>query len=107
MRPFSKTDLEQLLAGFAAKRHGTGSWASQPFVPAPNPPSRLSQMLSAPTTKDIADLEDALSHISPDVLRGNGSIIGADGQPEPGYWFGCLLAARREYGDAAKEVMRR
>ena len=56
---------------------------------------------------NLADLEDALSYISSDVPRGTGTIIGSDGQPATDYWFGCILSARREYGDAAKEVMRK
>jgi hypothetical protein len=71
------------------------------------PLSRLGQKLAAARNQNIAALEDALSYISPDVPRGNGSIIGPDGAPVSDYWFGCLLAARREYGDAAKETMRR
>jgi hypothetical protein len=63
-------------------------------------------MLATSHRQDLEVLRDALSYISSDVPRGNGSIIGADGQPEPDYWFGAVLAARREYGDAAKEVVR-
>lgn len=72
---------------------------------APKPTVGLADRLQ--TASCLADLEDALSYLSSDVPRGNGSIIGAEGQPEADYWFGCLLAARREYGDAAKEIMRK
>ncbi|WP_416907209.1 MAG: AAA family ATPase [Polymorphobacter sp.] len=68
--------------------------------------SALGQMLAAEYREDTSVLASALSYISSDVLRGNGTIIGADGQPETDYWFGCMLAARRTYGETAKEVMR-
>ncbi|MBC2653459.1 AAA family ATPase [Novosphingobium flavum] len=64
-------------------------------------------MLATPTAEELTVLEDALSHITSDVLRGSGTIIGPDGQPVPDYWFGVILACRRAYGVAVKEIVRR
>jgi hypothetical protein len=68
--------------------------------------SPLGQTLASSRRQDLEVLRGALSYISSDVLRGSGSILGPDGQPGADYWLGAVLAARREYGDAAKEVMR-
>jgi hypothetical protein len=54
----------------------------------------------------LDQLADALSYISSDVPRGNGTIIGSDESPEEGYWIGVIFAARRSYGPAAEEVVR-
>lgn len=109
MRPLSATDLQQMLDDFAKQRVVAGGAANASPMPTLNarPMSALGQTLASARGEDLAVLEDALSYISSDVLRGNGTIIGADGQPEADYWFGVVLAARREYGDAAKEVVRR
>lgn len=108
MRPLSASDLQQMLENIAAEGFGVGGAYSAPPLSSPNPRplSALGQMLATSHRQDLEVLRDALSYISSDVPRGNGSIIGADGQPEPDYWFGAVLAARREYGDAAREVMR-
>lgn len=108
MRPLSATDLQQMLDDFAKQGFGVGGAANASPMPthSARPMSALGQTLVSARSEDLAALEDALSYISSDVLRGNGTIIGADGQPETGYWFGVVLAARREYGDAAKEVVR-
>lgn len=109
MNALTATDLQQLLDDFAAQGFGVGGAVNAPPILSPKsrPLSELGQVLAASCREDLAVLDDALTYISPDVPRGNGSIIGTDGQPEPDYWFGAVLAARREYGDAAKEVMRR
>ena len=109
MRALSASDLRQLLDDFAAQGfdvRGTGAPMPPSKLPNRRPLSALGQTLAMSHSHDIELLREALSHVSPDVPRGNGSIIGADGQPEPDYWFGAVLAARREYGDAAKELMR-
>lgn len=81
--------------------------AGPSLSPTANPMSAMGQMFAAASSQNIAKLEDALSYISSDVPRGNGSIVGPDGAPILPYWFGVVLAARREYGDAAKATMRR
>lgn len=109
MKPFSIDDLQQILDDFAKQGFGAGGAANASPMPpgSARPMSALGKTLASARSEDLAVLEDALSYISSDVLRGNGTIIGADGQLEAGYWFGVVLAARREYGDAAKEVVRR
>lgn len=109
MKPLSIGDLQQMLDDFAKQGFGAGGAANAPPMPprSARPMSALGQTLASVRSEDLAVLDDALSYISSDVLRGNGTIIGADGQPEAGYWFGVVLAARREYGDVAKEVVRR
>ena len=102
-------DLAEMLEELAPRGSVEGGEPSSTSTPADKvkPLSRLGQMFAAANSQNIAVLEDALTYVSPDALRGNGSIIGPDGAPVSDYWFGCLLAARREYGDAAKEPMRR
>ncbi len=109
MTPLSTADLQQILDDFAASGRGQGGAVSVPPVSSlpTKPLSQLGQALAAPTNNDLTDLEDALFHISADVPRGNGAILGPKGAPLPDYWFGVVLACRREYGDAAKEVVRR
>lgn len=108
MRPLSANDLQQMLDNFASQDVSVGGAVNAPpFLSSnPWPMSALGERLKSSYRAELSVFENALSHISADVPRGNGSIIGADGQPEPDYWFGAVLAARREYGDAAKEVMR-
>lgn len=99
MKALSSEDLQLMLADFGA------------VIPMMEAPTRsgltsLGQSLSYKSKGDITDLQSALQYISPDALRGTGAIFGPDGLPVPEYWFGVMLAARREYGDAAKEPMR-
>lgn len=107
MRPLSASDLQQLLDDFAKQGFGARGAANASPMPtrSARPMSALGQTLASARSEDLAVLEDALSYISSDVPRGSGAIIGADGQPETDYWLGVVLAARREYGDAAKELM--
>jgi hypothetical protein len=102
-------DLAEMLEELALQGSAEGGEPSSTSAPADKvkPLSRLGKMFAAASSQNIAVLEDALTYISPDALRGSGSIIGPDRAPVSDYWFGCLLAARREYGDAAKETMRR
>lgn len=109
MRPFSVDDLQRMLDDFEAR--GSDAGLSQPpaFTRSPTPKkpmSRLAHALSASNPGDLAVLEDALRYISSDVERGNGTIFGPDGHPVPAYWFGVVLACCREYGDAAKPILR-
>ncbi len=97
-----------MLDGYQSQGLGNGGAVTAPpsTLPAAKPLSALGRMFANSSKTDVAILEDALSFVSSDVERGNGYIFGPDGQPVVGYWFGVMLAARREYGDAAKEVMR-
>ncbi len=109
MKPLSHDDLRLILADLTAEGVGLEGDALSPtrHSPVSVPMTKLGQKLSTSCSQDIAVLEDALSFVSSDVQRGNGSIIGPDSKPVSDYWFGCLLAARREYGDMAKDLMRR
>jgi hypothetical protein len=109
MTSLSIFDLAEMLEELAPQGGAEGGEPSSTSTPADKvkPRSRLGKMFAVANSQNLSKLEDALTYISPDVIRGNGTIIGPDGFPVPDYWFGCLLAARREYGDAAKETMRR
>lgn len=99
MKPLSINEFWQI-AGPSLKQRGGRA-------PSPRRVSMMATKRSAANPHGLAVLEDALSFISSDVLRGTGTIIAPDGQPVSDYWFGAILAARREYGDAAKEIMRK
>ena len=70
-------------------------------------PSALNRTLLVPSDYDITILDHALSYVSADIPRGAGTIIGSGGAPVSDYWLGVILAVRREYGEAGKEVARR
>ncbi len=109
MTPLSIRDLQRMLDDLTAGGYRQAGAASAPaaqYVPT-KPLSRLAQALSTPTSNDLFVLEGALSCISSDVPRGSGLVIGPDGKPVLDYWFGVILACRRAYGDAAKEIVRR
>jgi hypothetical protein len=108
MNPLSPEEFQQMLDGYQSQGLGNGGAVTKPPSTLPNatPLPALGRMFATSSQADVAILEDALSFVSSDVERGNGYIFGPDGQPVVDYWFGVMLAARREYGDAAKEVMR-
>lgn len=97
-----------MLDGYQSQGLGDGGAVTAPpsTLSIAKPLSALSRMFATSSHADVAILQDALSFVSSDVERGSGYIFGPDGQPVADYWFGVMLAARREYGDAAKEVMR-
>jgi AAA domain/Primase C terminal 2 (PriCT-2) len=108
MKPLSPEEFRQMLDGYQSQGSGNGGAVTAPpstFSPTTRC-SVLGQRFANSNQADVEILEDAISYISSDVERGNGYIFGPDGQPVVDYWFGVMLAARREYGDAAKEVMR-
>lgn len=108
MKPLSMAALQQILDDFEPQGGGVArAIAAPPKLSAlANPISPLGQLLSVHCSQDLAVLQDALSCISSDVPRGTGSIIGSNGAPVPDYWFGVILAVRREYGEAGKETVR-
>lgn len=70
-------------------------------------PNKMSQF--APRQGAAVDLEEmraALDALSADVGRGDGAIFDHEGKPVSDYWFGVILAVRREGGDAAKDLAR-
>lgn len=68
--------------------------------------SSLAGIFQKGMASDLLKLEDALSYISPDALRGSGSIFNPDGTPSGEYWFGVVLAIRREFGSTGETVAR-
>lgn len=80
----------------------------------PPPPARFPARPDAATWRNpteaandnLSNLADALNYISPDAGRGSGSIIGPDRQPVDDYWFGVILAARRDLGPGAEGLLR-
>lgn len=80
-----------------------------PPPPARSPVRPDAAMWRNPTeaaNDNLSNLADALNYISPDVGRGSGSIIGPDRQPVDDYWFGVMLAARRDLGPGAEGLLR-
>lgn len=108
MKPLSAIDLQQMLDDLEAE--GFGAVGAAIASPKPSsfvkPASALGQMLSVPSLQDVTVLQDALSYLSSDVPRGTGTIISMNGAPVSDYWFGVILAVRREYGDAGKDAVR-
>jgi hypothetical protein len=109
MKPLSTEELQQMLDDIKAQGFGTGGAviASPTSLPSVNPLSDLALAISKPSEHDLAVLEDALSYVSSDVLCGMGTIIGSEGAPVSDYWFGVILAVRRDFGEAGKELARR
>jgi hypothetical protein len=69
-----------------------------------NTPKALSQF--QPANPDLGTLESMLAVIPANAARGDGSIFGRDDLPVE-YWFGVMLAVRREWGEPAKDVLRK
>lgn len=58
------------------------------------------------TPEEIAKLKDALSYISSDVGRGNGSIFDRQKNPIDGYWLGVIWAIANLGWQSGKEIAR-
>ena len=104
MKALSSAELHSLLTDFAsfapegptlAQQSKSDSTASNPSQP------------QRPVRIALRDLEDALSYIPSDVPRGIGSIIAPDSTPVEDYWFGTILAIRREFGTEGEVVARK
>lgn len=105
MKLCTATDLRRMvdqLEGQVPSKRDTNEGASC----ATRQLSALGRALSH-SDSDLDNLAEILGHLSPDVPRGTGSILSAAGEPVPDYWFGVILAVRREYGDLAKETLRK
>lgn len=75
---------------------------------APEGPTLRDQTQSPPQTNvELRDVEHALSYIPANVPRGIGSIIGQDGSPLEDYWFGVILAIRREFSNDGEIIARK
>lgn len=109
MIPLKADDLERLLGSLPAD----GNIVVKAMLGSGNLPdpsvgkSKLSERILLANRSEIAVLQDALTYISSDVPRGSGSILSPDGLPSSEYWLGCIWAVRREFGHAAKELMRK
>lgn len=57
-------------------------------------------------SSEISELRSVLEVLSPDVGRGDGSLVDPAGKPVSDYWFGVILAASRAFGPSSKEVLR-
>ena len=68
--------------------------------------SPLAAAIQKGTASDLQKLEEALAYVSPDALRGSGSIFNPDGRPSNEYWLGVIFAVRREFGPAGEDVVR-
>jgi len=68
--------------------------------------SELGRAFSSANEPNLFTFMAALKYVSPDALRGNGSLINPDGSPANENWLGVILAGRREFGDAVKEPLR-
>ena len=95
MKRLTLQDLQRMTGDLQAQ----GSVrAGVPAPPHTRPPSAMVSGLIENTKEELARLEDALSFVSSDVPRGLGTILGTDGKPVSDYWFGVILAIRREFG---------
>lgn len=103
MRALTAVELDELIQ--ALDGDGSGARASLP-VPAPARRSYLANKLSDATGADLAELRNTISRLSSDVPRGTGKVIGCDGKPVDDYWFGVILAVRRDFGESAEGIAR-
>ena len=58
-------------------------------------------------SEEVAKLESALSYLSPDVGRGNGSIFDSAGYPVPDYWLGVVWAIASLGWNVGKNIARK
>ena len=58
------------------------------------------------TTENIAKLESALNHLSPDVPRGQGKLYDEYGQPKSDYWLAVIWAIAGLNWVSGKEIAR-
>lgn len=98
MNALALVDLERVIGELGTRR-------SSPPVSANVSPIRPA-FAGAGTGTSIATLVDVLAHIPSDTPRGMGNVIGPDGQPVEDYWFGVVLACRREFGPHGESVVR-
>jgi hypothetical protein len=88
--------------------HDSGQQLPRPPAPSPSAgPSAMARVFEKSVEADLRRLEEALSHVSPDVERGSGTIIDTDGKPVAAYWFGVILAIRREFGGLGEALARK
>ena len=67
---------------------------------------KLLQKKPAEATEEIAKLKSALSLISSDVPRGDGTLLNTDGSPSKAYWIGVIWAIASLGWSCGKELAR-
>ena len=87
----------------ALAKHNTVATINRPEATATSP---LADVLQRGTASNLPKLKEALSFVSPDALRGTGSIFNPDGTPSNEYWLGVVFAVRREFGPAGEDEVR-
>lgn len=104
--------LKQTISSLQMAALKSAPQATGTFEPAKQPLDGLTRSLmgrSTPTetSQEIANLEDALSHISSDVGRGNGSIFDMNGTTVDDYWIGVIWAGASLGWSCGKEIFRK
>ena len=73
-----------------------------------NRPSTLTRSLMGTTEspKAVANLQDALLYLDPNVLRGTGSFYLLDGKPDPNYWLATVWAIKSLGWNCGEDIAR-
>ena len=86
----------------ALTKHSTVVTINSPEAMATSP---LAAIIQKGIDSDLPKLGEALKHVSPDELRGTGTIFNPDGTPSES-WLGVVFAVRRGFGSAGEDVAR-
>lgn len=106
MTPLSASALKQVVADLTPAMPTPKGIAGSPCFASTGRPSPLAAAIQKGIDSDLLKLEEALAYVSPDALRGTGSIFNPDGTPSNEYWLGVVFAVRREFGSAGEDVAR-
>ena len=106
MTPLSGSALKKAVADLTPAMPTPKGIAGSPCFASTGRPSPLAAAIQKGIDSDLLKLEEALSYVSPDALRGTGSIFNPDGMPSNEYWLGVVFAVRREFGPAGEDVTR-
>ena len=107
MKPLSASALKQMVAELTPAMPTPKSIAGSSGFASTGRPSPLAAAIQKGIDSDLLKLEEALAYVSPDALRGSGSIFNPDGTPSNEYWLGVIFAVRREFGPAGEDVVRK
>lgn len=106
MKTLSASVLKQMVAELTPAMPTPKSIAGSSGFASTGRPSPLAAAIQKGIDSDLPKLEEALAYVSPDALRGTGSIFNPDGTPSNEYWLGVIFAVRREFGPAGEDVVR-
>jgi hypothetical protein len=106
VKPLSASALKQVVADLTPAMPTPKGMAGSSSLASTACPSPLAAAIQKGIDSDLLKLEEALAYVSPDALRGTGSIFNPDGTPSNEYWLGVVLAIRREFGPAGEAVAR-